>query len=1025
MKKNGIIVGALALVAAVLYFASMANYAFPGESAHLMALWQGLDASSTVEHPLMGLFARAFGGGNLLAPIAGVLAVSLVYLLAVRVLKSPLGGLVAAVVFMLTPAVRGAATHLEPRLFDAVWMMGVFALFIPYLKAKKTAFCYPILFGVLGAFAFCDSALFLTLLPGLVAGIVLVSLKRGGKFYAPLTIFAVVFLVAFLISRGSFGLELTPFLKETARELKDYVSAEGWILVLIFATVPFVVSLFSYRKAFVEKPNLVQWIFHGVMTFVSILAIATPLSPSSLLENQGLYPVATSAYVAWTAGYLATFWWHHRRQVVAVTVGIGYAFVVSFALLWNLFTFDGGRGAFADETARRILDDLGSRTWFVTDGTLDDHLRLVAAARGQELHLICLQRDLDSFYLNALAELVKEKNLGGSKNATLTLSLKTLGVLPFVQDWFAADPTAAEEVAIYGAPDLWYSAGRRPVPEFLFFGSDEAKAANWPEDEWKRFDVILEAPKGWGSYRAHEETDPVTAKRLSIRRHVGFVANNRGVWLQDHQKDEEAFRMYERVLGEIDRDNVCSLFNEIEMAGQRFAAALDKKAALEKQLKAIVEDKHRRYIIWRLGSYYGYVRNPDMFVRLGFAWARSGRPGDALVQIRRAIDFVPTEKRATLLNMMAALYANENDQVKSRRIYESVLARDANDHDALVGMMRLKLLDGDEAEALAYLERAIRVSPSESRRARMELAMVSMMKGDLLGAKDLIRKIIESDPKDVQALSMLSAVTLQQYDAAKDPAEKAKILKEIETVIIPEMERQASSPHDFYVLSAKAFVLLRQGDEKRREARAAFEMAMRANPGSTVTQDLVLGLDISLDDKERAEAHARDILRKNRNAPLANYVMGSLAIRRAAYQEAEAFLRKAVDAPQPNILAQNDLAEVLRRTNRAAEGEMIVRRALEKAPDFYILHETLGVVLMDQNKDLDQAEAEIRRALELSKQQGGVEDVRLFTSLARVQVLRGDKKAARGSIRRVEAKIAELTEFERKELEEVKKSAAR
>ena len=150
--------------------------------------------------------------------------------------------------------------------------------------------------------------------------------------------------------------------------------------------------------------------------------------------------------------------------------------------------------------------------------------------------------------------------------------------------------------------------------------------------------------------------------------------------------------------------------------------------------------------------------------------------------------------------------------------------------------------------------------------------------------------------------------------------------------------------------------------------------------------------------------------------------MGSLAIRRGQYRTAESFLRRAAEAPQPNILALNDLAEVLRRTERLPEAEEQVRKALEKAPNFYILHQTLGEILMDADKDLDEAEKCIRKALELStSEKGGVEDVRLYASLARVQTMRGDMKGARMSVRRVESKLKDLTEFERREFEEIRK----
>ena len=123
----------------------------------------------------------------------------------------------------------------------------------------------------------------------------------------------------------------------------------------------------------------------------------------------------------------------------------------------------------------------------------------------------------------------------------MALSL-SLGVLPFVQDWFVSDPATAKQVAIYGAPDLWYSSGMTPVPELLFYGADGARAVD--AQAWKAFDGILAAAKGWGSYQMRKIKDPVERKRLEFRRHLGFVANNRGVWLQDQGKDDEAYDMY-------------------------------------------------------------------------------------------------------------------------------------------------------------------------------------------------------------------------------------------------------------------------------------------------------------------------------------------------------------------------------------------------------------------------------------------------------------------------------------------------
>ena len=1028
---------ALAALAALVYFLSMATYVYPGESAHLQVVWRGLDVASSTPYPLMAIFARPLGCGNAIAPLLGIAAVALLYLCTLvfsrrcvfgeeadfsAVPVSRIAAAATALVFLFTPAVRSAATHLEPRLFDAVWALVVVAVLLGYAGARRRLWAYlgVALIGVLAAAGYCDSVLFAVLIPALLFAAVRTELVSGRNPYAAPALMLAAFVIALFSFQASFGLSTADVLSRCSEEFSGYMRP-GWVLVAVFATLPFVAVLFSSRRVYNEPFSFVQFAFQAALSLLAVISVATPLAPSPLMEPWGVPPVVTSAFAAFVAGHLVSYWWARRSSSACKAAMVVFGFALGFATVWNFFVFDRDRGAFVDEVVAKAIDDLDGRNWLVTDGTIDDNFILKAAERGCDLTLVSLARDTETDYLEQLGERVREKGVGGSKNSQLTLSL-SLGVLPFVQDWLACDPTAPKSVAIWSAPDLWYSAGFRPVPEFLFFGADESRAKmDW--SAWPKFDALLHAPKGWGSYvKDGEVRNPVDRLRLSLRRHLGLVANNAGVYLQDQGRDEEAFDFYERVLNEIDSDNVCALFNEIELAGAKNARAVAKRPELERKLKQIADNKSRRYAIWRLASFYGYIRNPDMFVKLGYTWARSGRPGDALAQIRRAIDFVPQEKQLALLNMMAALYASENDQAKSRSIYESVLAKDGDDHDALIGMMRLKLLEGDQKQALEYLQRAMAASPDGGRMAQIELSMVSMMKGDLKGAKAALTKLVDEDPKDLQAWSLLASVSMQLWDASKDKAEKDALLKDISDRILPTMEKQSTNPYDYYIQTTKAFLYLRGGEEKRRLARDAFAAAARARPDSAAAQDMLLGLDISLDDKIGAEHHAREVLRRNRSAPLANYVMGSLAIGTGEYAEAGAFLREAADAPQPNVLALNDLAEVLRRTKNYGDAERYARLAVEKAPEFYIVWETLGTVLMDAGKDAAEAEECVAKAIELQKKSGAkTEDVRIYSSLARAQLLRGDKKAARQSIRKVRPRISELNEYERREFEEIEK----
>jgi len=84
--------------------------------------------------------------------------------------------------------------------------------------------------------------------------------------------------------------------------------------------------------------------------------------------------------------------------------------------------------------------------------------------------------------------------------------------------------------------------------------------------------------------------------------------------------------------------------------------------------------------------------------------------------------------------------------------------------------------------------------------------------------------------------------------------------------------------------------------------------------------------------------------------------------------------------------------------------------------------ETLGSVLMDANRSLDEAEAAIRKACQLSRDKSGKEtDVRMLVSLVRIQVRNGDKEHAKVTVRKIRSRLGELSDFERKEFEEVSK----
>lgn len=1078
-----------ALLALIVYAFTMAGYVFPGQSTHLFTQWMGMDALAQPSFPLWGRFVRFVGGAsfpasmavrmNLFALVCGVLASGLICLLTGFFVRQTIkkessrqylngasmtAALVAGFVFVFSPAVWDTSTHLDYHMFDVCYALVLAALFVPMARGGRLLTPLAVVQGVGVGIGLVESPIFVPLMPVFLLGVLVTAVKADKKPHLPSILFLLMVAVGYLVfaqivasaflqlpeaaaskMKTSFDVTLKG-ISANAKEVRQWLARPGWLYIVIFTVLPFVACLFAAPRGLNNERSWSQYLFHSAMTICALLAIATPLSPENLMRPFGISPVATSALVSIVAGYLSAYWLLLFRtapqgregtelsteqkvggRVAPIILGM-FLVLVGLSALVTLFSTERNRGAFADRCAVELMDRLGDRSWLVTDGLLDDHLRIVAASRGKTLDLVCLQRDMDDAYLRELAALVKAKGLKAARS-DLELSAQ-LGVLPFLQDWFGGDPKVMETVAVFGVPDLWYMAQAKPVPECLFFGgrkelsqSDGAKLAAEFQTFWKKIEPALRVEKGKGSRAIAKARDPLEILRLHLRRHVGFLANNLGVMLQDVKLDKEAFALYELVLKTIDPDNISALFNEFEMARAGVAEATGRQKEITKQLQAIVDDAGRRYALWSLARYYGYIRSAEIFARMGYGWAHSALPGNAITHYEHARNLVPTERQAGLLAMLAAAYANDNKTAKSREIYQKILAEDADNHDAYMGLMRLALQKGDYEEALKYLEQATKNAKDEES-VSFDTALLRLMKNDFSGARLSLQKVTDLKPKSLQAWSLLAGVLIQQHDdKATDAKEKKHLIDELEGVILPKMQAIADSPRDYYVQMTRALVLLRKGKDYQKEARDALLVASAARPDVAAVGDMILNLDISLVDVENAEKHARQLLRQNRQNKLANYVMGSIRLQQNQLETAETFLRLSVAQERPLASAQNDLAEVLRRQKKYAEAEKAARDATKTDPELYVAWETLASILLDQNKDLAEAETCVNTAIELVKKITPEGDPRMLITLARAQLAKNDITHFNTTVRTLNGKRGQLKAGDLAAFEELQKAA--
>jgi len=115
----------------------------------------------------------------------------------------------------------------------------------------------------------------------------------------------------------------------------------------------------------------------------------------------------------------------------------------------------------------------------------------------------------------------------------------------------------------------------------------------------------------------------------------------------------------------------------------------------------------------------------------------------------------------------------------------------------------------------------------------------------------------------------------------------------------------------------------------------------------------------------------------------------------------------------------NDLSEVLRRLRKFEEAEQHARAAIKMSPDLYVAWETLGAILLEANKNLDEAEQSVRKAMALY-----ADDLRIRITLARVLLKKGEVERARETIRQVKSRQSELSKFDQAELARLTEEAS-
>lgn len=1010
---------ALAAAAFGVFWATLSRGAFPGLPAKSLAWHLGLDASPTLLDSLWGFIVRALPGSDpafwagLLSAVCGAAGVGLVAALMMRVRYAIhdshdpdearreaqarlLAGTTAGLFTLASIPYWVLSTRSLPGAFHMLLLLGAAGLFSEYQRTGKTSRLY--LLGLLYGAGVTEFATMWVFAP-LAAVLVVRAMLQRAEFNARVLVRTGLCLVPGLLLYVVHGLRLA---RDPAVQLRGFRSAatviwyvwrdqwhlivnapqtSGFLLIMALTVVPWVVMYLLRNK----KP---AWRYSAWQTFLRLVVLAAalatlfdvPVSPWHFF-GMGYLMVTPYLILAACAGAVAGEFWvmgqrrEHRNAGIGQPLrtlmgGLGVLIPVAAvaAGVLNLPAADGRPGTVVDRLASGIVDDLQGRDVLLSNGVLDDNVRLHAHRRGQRLEVVTWPQTSSAIYRQHVARYFDDPR---------QQSLLQVGFSAFLQDFLAADDGLAR-IAALDLADPLREAGYL-VPDRLTFRAETAE---------ERIDAaaLLAVQKPfWRQMEAYaaaelDPRNPAFGYRLYVLRLASKVANDVGFLLVERRDVPgalEAFRQARR----IHPDNVSALLNLLTIATDE---NLPEAAEYQAQWEDFKSRQMDSRVMWSLGGLYGYVHNTGWLVRQGMMWAVSGKPRAAEAELRRAVagKAVSPEIKAFL----GRAYLHGGDLQRSAEFYREAIQDNPRDVKSLRMLADVSMAAEDYDEAARLFDAAVAAGlPPEA--LAFERVALTYLRGQVDLALAQLKELVKKDKENVQAWGLLAMLTAD----GRDPASYDKAVGALKNLL-------GSSPEVRLLLAE-----LHVGRKDWAAARAELDQVTRMNPRLVRAWELLVGIDFQERKRELAEDHVRILLTLDPENYTGNLMLASFQYARGQLSLAESSYRSALAARRDPV-ALNDLAYLLMIGKGGAQGEArtLIEEALARQPGNVLFLSTRGELNLREGR-YDEAEQDLQRVL-----QEMPDHAQVLLLSAQLYAARGQTAAARDLVATLAQRQSEL-----------------
>lgn len=983
----------LGLIALVVYFFTLSDGAFPGESANLIAEHTGLTPSLSARMPIwrfcVWIISALFGdnfvfGLNLFSAVCGSLSVFLIYGITadlimmaadtsfidetVAIRGSRLAGLAASLMLAFCCPFWIVSTRLHMLSFDVLILLGVVRILLDHaskgglLRAWIFALCYGI-----GIVEYQTLILFAPLCGGFLLFNMWRQEQISARNITVLVVCGLAGLMMYLPAAGLFcrtpGYDyfayrgffhvLWTIWREQYGLMSGILPKVGWAIILIFTAAPWLTAVIVARRALNEENVWGDYVLHIVMTVLAICVLVNAsfapwpsLGVARMMVTPYLLSSMTIGYLVAYWYILPTGWWRDaeadkpgrvwiRRNLGSFLTGLLFITLLIMPFL-NGKIAHGKHSSLINAYVSEVLDSIGDRNWLITDGSFDSEILLAAKSQGRKIQTINTAWGNNAAYMRYVDTILNDNTLRNCAR----ISMDSL-----LNEWFSRGPDAVADVAVLAHTDLWAGKGIRLLPKkmaLLCKSQDEALNPGALLEEHRAF---------WQSWlpvlQLHISKKGLTSNvAMYIARQMGKNANNLGFFLEEEGHEQEAAECYTKAR-EIDIGNMSALLNMALML-QR-GVAVPNAGDISARMNKLIMDPNRYSQIWNLSRTYGYIRKTDAFIRSGRTWAAFGRPDMAISDLETAMDIMPDSQKHKVQELLGMIEFSLDDSSSSEKIFQQLLEENPQNKRALIGMAKISRREKKYEECEKWLEKADAAGVNKTM-LYIEQASLHIARNSLEEAGKLLHELIELAPDSLQAWAMLAGVLSLQNDE-----------KGFENCL-RNMKRfgNAAEPMICTIMAQKAF-----REKDYLSAYDNYRQVLKSKPNDILMLEQTLQLAVMLRKREDAEIFATRIISLDSGNAVGNYVIASLMLYKGHPDSAEECLRRSI-AREKTAPALNDLAWLLQGQGELDEAENLVRESLKIRELAFGAWDTLGVILMKKG-NLEEARSAFQRSIELFK----------------------------------------------------------